>query len=436
MKTWITSVILISLFASQVYCQKVNKPTGSPVMTKLNKNNISTFFYNDGNSEVQPAGLSGTQYPVMSGLTAVYESGIVWGAKINGNLRVGGSTYSQGLQPGKILSPGVAEDPNLDKNRIYRVRSDVYPGSIPVNLNTEVVDEGFTLQEVRDRYIKDWNEWPAMDGAPFTDINNDGLYNPSIDIPGVKDAKQTIWYVANDLDAGKTTKLYGTQPMGIEFQTTIWNYDITEHHNNTIFKKYLLINKSNFLFTDMYISQWSDPDIGEAMDDFAGCDTMMNICYAYNSGNKDMMYGSIPPAVGYDLLQGPIVPGIAGQDRNRNGIDDASDYGYLNGRRVGPGKINLPMTASYYFARGDASVTDPTLGSVAGAMQFYNFMQGRIGLSGDFFFNPATGESTTYALSGDPITGTGWNDGLLLPPGDRRIGVASGPFNMAVSDTQ
>ena len=47
-----------------------------------------------------------------------------------------------------------------------------------------------------------------------------------------------------------------------------------------------------------------------------------------------------------------------------------------------------------------------------------------------------TGLPTPYALVGDPLSGEGWVDGDQFGPGDRRVGLASGPFNMAVGDTQ
>jgi hypothetical protein len=63
-------------------------------------------------------------------------------------------------------------------------------------------------------------------------------------------------------------------------------------------------------------------------------------------------------------------------------------------------------------------------------------MQGRIGLTNEPFVDPLTGLPTHYALNGDPLTGEGWIDGIQFGPADRRVGLASGPFNMAVSDTQ
>ena len=43
-----------------------------------------------------------------------------------------------------------------------------------------------------------------------------------IDIPGIPGASQTIWFVANDLNAARTKFMYGTQPMGVEYQATYW----------------------------------------------------------------------------------------------------------------------------------------------------------------------------------------------------------------------
>ncbi len=417
----------------------LNKPQGNPVRTFLNINNLLTQIYNDGNSDITPDGNSGVVFPKGSNKTAVFQSGLLWGAQVAGDpqVRVGGSAYRQGLQPGKIISPGVAENPALDKNRIYRVRPDIYPGGPAVDLSGAATDEGQSESAIRAQYEKDWNEWPATDGAPFVDNNNNGTYQPTVDIPGVKGADQTVWFVANDLDVSKTTFMYGANPLGIEMQATIWAYAQTGALGNMFFRKYKIINKSNITFDSMYVSMWSDVDLGNSTDDFAGCDTTLSLGYCYNANANDDTYKPLPPpAVGFDFFQGPLLTGVAGQDRNKNDVDDADDFGIFNGRLVGPGKINLPMTAFYYFARGDAAVVDPTQGAPQGSTQFYNFFQGKIGLTGASFVDPNTLKPTTYALTGDPQTRSGWIDGQLIPAGDRRIGSASGPFQMSPGDTQ
>jgi hypothetical protein len=201
---------------------KAAKVTGTPVRTYLNINNLSTQIYNDGNSDIDPSGNSGLIYPKGSNKGAVFESGFIWGALVPGDPqpRVGGSTYRQGLQPGAVVN-GTPEDPNAPNVRIYRVRPDVFPGGPSVDLNSAAQDEGSTAAALRAQYEADWTNWPAQFGAPYEDVDGNGSYNPATDIPGVPGADQTIWFVANDFDAGKTVFLYGAQPLGIEMQATI-----------------------------------------------------------------------------------------------------------------------------------------------------------------------------------------------------------------------
>ncbi len=403
-------------------------------------NNISTVFRNNGISDIDAAQQnSGFKYPKETGKTAVFASGLIWGVKIAGDpqVRVGGSAYDTGLQGGKIISPGISEDPNAPHVRVYRIRPDIYPGGPTIDLSWEAFDEGKTEQQVRDQYELDWLEWRAEDGAPFQDVNSNGIYEPAIDIPGVEGAVQTIWFVANDLNASRTHNLYGTDPIGIEYQATIWEYTDSLGFNDLFFRKYKLINKSNVTFDSMYVSMWSDPDIGSASDDFVGCDTLLNLGFAYNAFDTDPVYDPLPPpAVGFQLVRGPLVPGNFGEDRNKNGVDDANDSGLnINNNTEVLGFINLPMTAFYYFTN-DSLVYDPPYGSSTGATQFYNFMQGKYGTTGEFFINPVTGMPTTYALSGNPVNSTGWIDGILNPPADRRLGLSTGPFQMAPDDTQ
>ena len=413
----------------------LSKVQGSPVRTYLDINNLSTVLKNDGISDIDAQEQnSGLIFPKLSGKTAVFTSGLLWGAIITGDpqVRVGGTAYRTGLQGGRITNSGLpysqltAEDPEADNVRIFRVRPDVYPGGGDVDLSSESAVENNSQSAIRDQYEQDWTEWPAADGAPYYDGNGNGAYDSdpsSGDIPGVPGANQTIWFVTNDLNESRTNNLYGAKPLGVEMQATYWAYSQTGALGNMYFRKYRVINKSNEIFNDMYLSMWSDVDLGNSTDDFAGCDTSLSLGYCYNANASDATYNPLPPpAVGYDFFQGPVV-------------DSPGDSAIYNGKRI-YGKKNLPMTSFYYFARGDLAVTDPTQGDPQGSTQFYNFFQGRIGKTGDFFVDPITGQNTTFALSGDPQTKKGWIDGDLIGAGDRRIGMASGPFQMAPGDTQ
>ncbi len=276
--------------------------------TQFNINNISTWVYANGGQDNRPDGNSGFIFPKGSGNAAIYESGLVWGARFDGKVHVSGSTYAQGLLPGRILDDGTPQNPEDESARIYRVR----PDYSYADLSSEVRDEKISYQEVYNNYEKDWNEWPAEWGAPFNDIDNNGIYNPSVDIPGVPGAHQTLWYVANDLDVETCRGLYGADPMKVEFQVTVWGYNMPQSiYDNVMFKKYKLINKNDVDIDSMYISQWADIDIGDAGDDFAGCDTLLNLMYCYNGDDDDGTYGFLIPAIGFQLLQGPIIKGAA-----------------------------------------------------------------------------------------------------------------------------
>ncbi|MCW8960140.1 MAG: hypothetical protein OQK29_01170, partial [Ignavibacteriaceae bacterium] len=408
----------------------------------LDINNIFTVLRNNGISDIDVNQQnSGLVFPKGSGKTAAFTSGLLWGARIPGDpqVRVGGTAYATGLQPGAILADGTADDPTLEKYRIYRVRPDIYPGGPEVDLTNDATYELTSASAIRAQYETDWTEWPADIGAPFNDVDENGVYDPTVDIPGVPGADQTLWCITNDLNPTNTADLYGASPMGIEAQITYWAYNQTGALGNMFFRKYLLVNKGaqQDTITDMYVSMWSDIDDGNAGDDFVGVDTVLSLQYCYNASPTDATYSPLPPpAIGFDFFQGPLVNGVAGEDRNKNGIDDAMDYGIFKGQVVGPGKINLPMTAAYYFANGDPNIGDPPQGDLDGSTQFYNFFQGKFGLSGATFTDLSTGDPTTYALNGDPLSGTGWLDGVQLPPGDRRQGSSSGPFTLAPGDTQ
>ena len=334
----------------------LEKP-GSPIRAYMNINFISTIIKNTGITDINAGqDASGLIYPKGSGKTAVYQSGFLWAAQIDTgqtNLHIGGTVYREGTQSGWINPDGTVKSEDDPDVRIWRVRPDVYPGGPSVDLAPEAQDEVKTEADVRAQYETDWVEWPANVGAPYDDVDGDGSYDPTIDVPGVPGANQTIWFVANDQAASRTSFMYGTEPMGMEMQATMWGYAQTGALGNMFFRRYLLINKTDILgdpksFDSMYVSMWSDPDVGDSGDDYAGCDTVLSVSYAYNGKGQDAVYGGTCPALGFDFFQGPLVEGIAGEDRNKNGIDDASDYAIFKNERIGPGFINLPMTAAYY----------------------------------------------------------------------------------------
>ncbi|HJN30697.1 MAG TPA: hypothetical protein QF604_22550, partial [Candidatus Latescibacteria bacterium] len=429
----------------------------------LNINNMSLWFKRDGWSARNPLNdNSGVTFP-RSTDQIIFQDGLIWGGLVQDGdpqeLRVGGQTYAIGTVPGAIVSKGVGEDPSDPSVRIYRIRRDYETADLRLDASELL---GLGLSEVTDadeaavraQYAKDWQEWPASKGAPFYDNDGDGVYSPSIDEPGVAKGDQVAWFVINDLDVGASTSLYGSKPIGLEVQVTLWGYARTDALGDVIFKKYQVVYEGtattpdDAVINDMYVAQWSDPDLGDFGDDFAGSDVELSLGYVYNGQADDSHYvgfGLAPPAAGYDFLQGPIVPvyvldenGEITVDDNGDPVLDTTKEAIWNfGRR--PGYENLPMTSFVYFAAGSA-IDDPELGEYVGTEEWYNLLRGfqpQPDISNPVpYTNAITGADTKFTLDGDPTRATGWNDGDPLPAGDRRIVLNTGPFTMALGDTQ
>lgn len=425
----------------------LQKPTAAKqVRTMSNIGNWAYWIQYDGWSGRDPTTQeSGGIYP-RGTAAAIFQDGIVWGGYVRDGVqpekRVGGQTYSIGTTPGRIISTGLAQDLNDADVRIYRIRkdwatltaADVKQDAAEINsISLNDVTEAQT-QAVLNQYALDWQEWPVDYGAPFYDENGNGIQDAGED-PGLANADQVIWFVVNDLSEGNTAGLYGSKPMGIELQVTLWAYNQSGSAlGQMIFKKYKFINKSGVQIDSMFVAQWVDPDLGNFADDLVGCDTLLSMGYVFNgSGNDDQYadFGLPPAAAGYDFFQGPVV--FTGDPADTAVFDLKYRTGYKN----------LPMTSFSWFAAG-SNISDPPLASYQGTTAWYNMLNGFTPTVTDSLVpyvigsGPGAGNPTVYPLAGDPVTGVGDIDGTgtNLAPADRRMVLASGPFNMAIGDTQ
>ncbi len=391
---------------------RLQKPATDDVYDFISINNILLWISNNGSTAHNNlTDGSGLEWPANSGRYAIFQDGLVWGGTVQGEIRIGGSTYRQGLQAGNILPDGTA-DPGNRAHRIYKVRK--------VNTN---MFAALTADE-QTRLEKDFMEWPATLGAPYTDADNNGSYNPNfqawlngdtnVDSPWFI-GDEVLWFVSNDLNSGRTTYLHGTPPIGVEVQTLVWGYDQTGPLGSMVFAKYTVINKGNDDLENAYFAQWSDPDLGDAADDLVGIDTTLSLGFVYNGYATDGIYG-IPPAAGYDFFQGPVVPGAPEDEAQYN-------FGKL------PGWRNLKVSGFAYYINSDAIYTDPEMGTVGGSIEMYNYLQSKL-WDGTPFVDPTTGLDVKIALAGDPVAKTGWIDGIVNAPDDRRFMMVTGPFTL------
>lgn len=460
--------------------QSLNHPLGTPAYQILNINNLWSWARSDGQSNHSPTGDDGMYFP-RGTKWVIYQDGFMWGGKptldstyivppATQPIRVGGATYNIGTQAGWIEGFGAnatPADPALDAVRIYRIRRD-YKEMSETELRRDAAEfyeklvtdvTQADIDFIRNQYEKDWREWPVDRGAPYIERNGQPGYQApplaatakelieqNLDEPGVagadpnSPADQVIWTVFNDLNRSLTLGLYGSEPLGLEIQMTMWGYKRTDAMGNLYFKRYRIINKGGaevapgvrgaFYIDSMFVAQWSDPDLGAFGDDLCGSDSVRSLGFVYNGNAIDTEFRKFnlpPPAVGYDFLAGPIV---------RSASDSAVfDFKYRRGYK------NLPLTSFAYFSAG-SGISDPPF-TYEGALRWWRMLQGyvpdpstspwRLYPSGPF-------PQSKYPLSGDPVTGSGFVDGLgtaySFAPGDRRIVLNSGPFRLAPGDTQ
>ncbi len=395
-------------------------------------NTILMYLSNNGDMALNnTTNAAGLEWPQGSGKNAIFEDGIIWGGFVAGELRVGGSAYRHGLQPGPLDESGNPANPQDPKYHIFKVRR-----------ITATTFTAMTVSE-QERLKKDYMEWPADTKppydkyAPFT--NRDGVagYQPDFDKwlaeqaePDLKKhvvdepffiGDEVIYYVSNDMDPAITTYLYGTKPIGIEIQVLLWGYQSTGPLGNMIFTKYSFVNRGTDDLVDAYVSKWSDPDLGDANDDYVGIDTTLSLGYVYNGIARDAVYG-IPPAAGYDFFQGPIVPGAP------------TDTAVYNFGKKG-GYKNLQVSSFAFYINGSQIYRDPAQGTAAGGIEMYNYQKGLV-WNGNPFVDPTTGLDTKFCLAGDPITKKGWVDGILNRPDDRRFLMTAGPFTLKKNERQ
>ena len=122
---------------------------------------------------------------------------------------------------------------------------------------------------------------------------------------------ETIFWFLNDR-GGTHTESKSPGSIGLEIRVQAFAFATNDELNKMTFYSYEIINRGTSTLTETYFSQWVDPDLGYADDDFVGCDVMRGLGYCYNGkeidgSGENWAYGANPPAVGVDFFQGPYI---------------------------------------------------------------------------------------------------------------------------------
>ena len=349
------------------------------------------------------SGDSAMEWPKGTGVHSIFQSALWLGATVNGETRVSIGDYTQDMGPGPW-----GGDPLSAVHRIYKIEKSMLasPGD-----------------------FADFQDWPVDFGAPWVDVDGDGVYTPmptGTDHPQFV-GDQVLWFVSNDGDPAYKLNM-GTSPLDLEVQTTMFGFDRPDVFGDMVFLKQLVINRGSNTLTDTYMGLWSDPDLGYAGDDFVGCNVPLGVGYVWNDGD-DSQYTTLSvgtPAAGYDFFQGPMVDCDTGEDCSLG----AKMFGIRH-----PGKKNLSMSSFAFYINGDATYTDPS-----DEIEGYYYMQG-LRKDGSAFPNAIAGDdyNQKFCFYGDPAVAhstTNPVDGNYTPSADRRFLMNVGPFTMAPGDSQ
>lgn len=386
----------------------------------LNANRVSSYIINTGifDQNIEQNNTPGFEWPKgnAQGANAIFTAGLTIAGKIGGQLKMVAASYEGEWAPGYAINGTAFTDSRFKLYSIYSTDN--------ANNNPDYAN---------------WGEMVPF-GAPYVDENENGQYDPGTDIPGIKNASQTIFVCLTDgfQDQHNSSEGFGggTTPMYAEMALTAWSYNISGIEDMQ-FLRFTVVNKNTLSWDSTFFGIVVDPDLGDATDDWIGCDVSKNMAYCYNSDNDDGgggpgTYGTNPPASGMDFFRSPVNKSVNPPD-------------------------TLGLTSFVYF-------TNPGSGQAVcerdpdNPTESYRYLQG-LKSDGTSWLNPAFSppRKTVFCYPGDPegnsTSDTNWaeNDGRInncdadttgsvepSPGGDRRFIFNSGSFQFQMNpgDTQ
>ena len=409
------TILFLFLLAVPVLAQTPGSCDLGEAEGDLDINDVFTRVFNTGSLFFGNSTTAGDGYlvPKASGKSPIFVAAFWVGGKVNGQIRVAGARYSRfEFWPGPLNTGATLPNPTgcSAYDRIFVV-------------SREDVAQYLRTGEATD----DLQDWPVDWGAPVLDGDGvEGNYNlEGGDQPAIY-GDQMAWWVMNDV--GNVHEETGSNPLGIEVQVSAFVLaGGSLFARQMTFYRYVLVNRSPNTIHSMYVTFFSDPDLGGATDDYAGSDTTFNMGIVYNGDNNDSVYG-IPPALGFQFVHGPVGL-VNGKDDDGDGVVDEPDE-------------RLGMTSSLQICSGcpQAATTDPRTRE-----EYYYMMQGRwkdgepITAAG--YGYQTGGSETVIWMPGDPLNAECWsaeNDclGGQGVPTDVRIIVSTGPFQLDPGESE
>jgi len=229
----------------------------------------------------------------------------------------------------------------------------------------------------------DTSQWPVELGAP---VNNDGT--PKV----YGDAM--CWSALTSDTAYSSIPIYSSPVKNVIVSQALYAYK-RDDLNSVFFVRYEIKNNSSKDWNNVYVGFYSDTDLGLIGNNRTGYDSTRGLTYTYEDSLNNSEYSRV---TGFAFLETPSNIGTTSHRIMRK-----NDY------------IN-PDFGEYDFTS---------------AQQILYALQG-LSNSGKLMINPTTGQITSYAFTGDPVTKTGWLDTKV----DVRSMISSGPFSIPAHETK
>lgn len=366
----------------------------------LDTNNLYMGLANTGMLFWQNEELSLSKTPKTGNLTTLY-CGNLWvgGKDANNDLRIVGDIYQpigRDWSVGPIMDPAY-QDSEIGKwNKVWKI------SKAEIDYHNS---HWWTAGYIAPNSILSWpGDGDTLKGqmnhvAPYHDINANGKYDPlNGDYPVIR-GDQALFFIFNDMTNDHIST--GGEKLGVEIHAMAYEFYKPSDSalQNTMFLNYRIFNRSQNNYHDLYISSFTDIDIGKSNDDKIGCDTNLSAIFGYNGDNYDGSamypdyYGNKPPAMGVTYL-----------NQEMSSVIPILDY------------------PTPFFPESD---TD-----------FYNYQKATWNdgthLCYGGFGHPTLGSTSTpcnFAFPGELGNNSQWTDLQSNTPGERRILVNFGPFN-------
>ncbi len=361
--------------------------TPSKSRADLDINNVRTPIWINGDMWWDLVGNAEYEVPKGSGKNSLF-AGAIWigGKDAAGNLKVAAQTYRQSgsdFWPGPVdtRDATITADVCSQYDKHWKItKAEVKDFKDYYDLNGTAA--GYPVSDV----IKSWpGNGDVSKGqdqflAPFVDRDNDGFYNwesgdyPKYDYSSTPDCSdrnvllgdQTIWWVFNDV-GNIHTETESQFAVGLEIRGQAFAFSTTNEINNMTFYRYQIINRSSTSLNETYFGAWVDPDLGNYVDDYVGCDVTRGFGYCYNGDADDdgaLGYGANPPAIGMDFFEGPVADPSDGIDNDRDSLIDAADTNQIGGEQI--------IMSRFVYYNNDGS----NIGNPNNAQQYYNYLRG------------------------------------------------------------